>query len=260
MLNNRLRTIGFAVAMTAVGVLPLESASATTASGLASLDMSGLTLSFSSGPGSPVEFIGSFTSINAAALGTSDFQTTFDPNAPLESSTHVSFPGLFDFDLVGSASPSSVSASFNLVSPLNGSAFNHTSSRATAGRAATITTLGAGTLTVSVPYTLSSATDEAGVFSDSRATMTLLRKRGIGSSFDETATVILSADFAADATLADSGLLTLVVPFLSGDKITLGFQADVSGFAELPEPVPLPPTALLLGGGMLGLLWRRRAA
>ena len=260
MVDNRLRSMGMAAAIMVVSVLPLESASATTASGSATLDWSGLMLSFGAGSVSPLNVTSSVTLISAPALSTFDSQSSFDATNPLESSTHVSFPGLFDFDLVSSASESSLDASFSLVSPLPGSAFNNTASTAVTTRTATITTSSAGTLTISVPYTLLSTTDEAGVFSDSSVTASLVRRRGVGSAFTELAAAYASADFAGDATSADSGLLTLVVPFLSGDKISLEFQAVVTGYANVPAPVPLPPSALLFSGGLLALLVRRRRA
>ena len=260
MLNNHLRAIGLTVALVTASATPMQSAWATTASGSATIDWSGLVLNFGAGPVSPFDVTSTVVQISATALSLFDFQTNFDITTPVEASTHVSFPGLFNFDLVSSASESSLSASFNLDSPLPGSAFNNTSSSAVTSRLTTITTLGAGTLTISVPYTLSSATNEAGVYSDAGASMTLLRKRGMGSAFSTSVFADAFADFAADANVVDSGLLTLVVPFLSGDRIEINFQTVATGFASVPAPVPVPPSALLLGGGLVALLVRRRTA
>lgn len=260
MLNNHLRAIGLAAVLMTAGATPLQSAWATTASGSATIDWSGLVLNFGAGPVSPFDATSSVATISASALSIFDSQSSFDVTTTVEASTHVSFPGLFDFDLVSSASESSLSASFNLDSPLPGSAFHNTASSAVTTRLATITTLGAGTLTISVPYTLSSATNEAGVYSDSGASMTALRRRGVGSAFSTSVYADAFADFAGDANVADSGVLTLVVPFLSGDRISLDFQAVATGFANVPAPVPLPPSALLLGGGLVALLVRRRMA
>lgn len=248
----------YALALVASSFLPLQSAHAFSASASAVLDWDALEIVFSAGGGSAP--FGALTSASIFTPSTGGIDSTSHPDltTPTSVGGTISVPG-FDFSITALGSSEVMSAATSLTTPQPPSNFNGTGSIATVAREFSVTASGNGVMTASIPYALNVSSDAIGIFGQAEASFSLRRVRGAGSTFTNATFSELFGDGRTNGgLLTDAGVLSLSLPFLSGDVITFSMLAVAGGSADVPTTVPLPPAVWLFGGALLPLLRRRQ--
>lgn len=255
--------------LTGIVVTATIGAQAATFSGAATLDWSLLMIDFAPGSGT-LNGDASKTSASMSAIPAfSSFppdQDTVDDVVENFNWTDLTTVSVVATDTItnstataeASAKDSSISASaiFSTAQPLSVS-FAGNNSRVT--RTGTFVAVADGELNISIPYLLTAATDTIGITAG--ATVGIQAQINGGFSRDNFDIEELGVGLPSQASGSRSGVLSLTIPFTSGDSIALGFGAEAGTFIQSADVVvPLPAPFVILGTVLpvLGFLARRQ--